>query len=262
MPITTLDGPIFSPILLLSPLTKIMAQISSASQLPESLEAPRSHRPRLAGPPTSVATTLNGSETTSISVPPQSDLEPGQPGHDAVVDEIPNNSPQEDSWWNTDDPWSRDTVLTLGVWRNDLETDELLIMCADGGGVRGYSSLLILKAIMARVEAHEQRLDSNVECSAHPFQHRKCERIPPAPTRASTLRPNERNAAVAEANPKFLPAHYFNYIGGASTGGYDIPLPKKLPKSQCWDQQTYCYHARPPLNDSGGMLSSIRTTGT
>ncbi len=97
-----------------------------------------------------------------------------------------------------------------------------------------YSSLLILKEIMSRIQAHERRLDPTVACSAHPLRHRMLERIRFASSRASPYRPNERdNPTAAEANSRFLPADYFDYIGDTSTGEYDIPLPKQLPKGAC-----------------------------
>lgn len=111
---------------------------------------------------------------------------------------------------------------------------------------------------MNRIQHHERRLDSTVECSAHPLRHRMLERVRPAPTTASTSRSNRRNkATVTEVNSRFLPAHYFDYIGGTSTGGYDIPFPKKSWKEICWDRQIYRHHASSLINDRGGMLSSV-----
>lgn len=95
-------------------------------------------------------------------------------------------------------------------------------MSADGGGVKGYSSLLILKELMSRIQVHERELDPThpAESSAHPRPHRPREFTRSASTRASTLEPNEGNdSTVSEADSRFLPHHYFDYIGGTSTGG-------------------------------------------
>ena len=78
-------------------------------------------------------------------------------------------------------PWARKTILTL-----------------DGGGVRGISSLLILKELMKRVGNKEQELDKNARSSSY------------SPLSRSTFR-----AADAE----HLPCHYFDCIAGTSTGG-------------------------------------------
>lgn len=108
--------------------TVMMAQAASASQSPECQEAPQNHGITWASHPTRGATTLTESEPISTSVPPQ-DPEIGQTDDHASIDAISNGSPsaqhdsaQDDSWWSTEDPWSRKIVLTLGVWRIDSET--------------------------------------------------------------------------------------------------------------------------------------------
>lgn len=54
----------------------------------------------------------------------------------------------------------------------------------DGGGIKGYSSLLILEELMKRISFWEDKL-------------------------------NRKNISVE----KLLPCHYFDYIWGTSTGG-------------------------------------------
>lgn len=79
---------------------------------------------------------------------------------------------------------------------------------SDGGGVRGYASLLILKAIMTRIQAIERSGNGRVECSgSYPW---------------STPKNAEANghASRTECLDNFLPCHYFDYIAGTSTGGY------------------------------------------
>jgi hypothetical protein len=78
----------------------------------------------------------------------------------------------------------------------------------DGGGVRGYASLLVLKRIMTRIREIERDHDDY-----------------PAPS--STFYPwmGERGQPAAEDNPEservdeYLPCHYFDYVARTSTGG-------------------------------------------
>lgn len=90
-----------------------------------------------------------------------------------------------------DDPWDRKTLLSL-----------------DGGGVRGYSSLLILQRLMKEIGKLEMESDSGAISSAYsPL----VDCLPDVSLAAS---PNETRPAL-----EYLPCHYFDYVGGASTGG-------------------------------------------
>ena len=88
--------------------------------------------------------------------------------------------------------------------------------------MKGYSSLLVLQAVMDRIQFHEGELYPNhpADRSAHPLQHRAREPIQSTSARARTSRSYEViNSTVTKADSRFLPAHYFDYIGGTSTGG-------------------------------------------
>ncbi|KAI1303287.1 acyl transferase/acyl hydrolase/lysophospholipase [Xylaria venustula] len=74
----------------------------------------------------------------------------------------------------------------------------------DGGGVRGYWSLLVLQHLMLLIQTFEREEDGKTRSSFHP-----CEK----PINVSQL-PNLNNLD----NTPFLPCHYFDYIGGTSTG--------------------------------------------
>lgn len=90
-----------------------------------------------------------------------------------------------------EDPWDKKTILSL-----------------DGGGTRGYSALLILQSIMKEVEILEKDCDSGAISSAYsPLVD--CLSDGALATSSSGTRPA----------PEYLPCHYFDYVGGASTGG-------------------------------------------
>jgi len=74
--------------------------------------------------------------------------------------------------------------------------------CADGGGIRGYSSLLILKALMQMIKRLESRPQNGVELL------NGGEAQPP-------------NFDLEDRSTLLFPCHYFDYIFGTSTGGYE-----------------------------------------
>jgi hypothetical protein len=82
----------------------------------------------------------------------------------------------------------------LSKWRSNLSA------LVDGGGVRGYSTLLILQELMKICGSLEQRDDPLATSSYHP--------IPFVLSQGSTIIPNDRQRSA-----KYLPAHYFDYIG-------------------------------------------------
>jgi hypothetical protein len=77
----------------------------------------------------------------------------------------------------------------------------------DGGGVRGYSSLLILKELMNIVGELERAADPTVTSSHHPHPYS-------LPT-GSHGPPNDSRSLSF----RYLPCHYFDYCAGTSTGG-------------------------------------------
>lgn len=101
----------------------------------------------------------------------------------------------------------------------------------DGGGIRGYGSLLILHDLMNKIGDYEKSLGAT-ESSFAPCDYR--------PTTKSS---SETNTGSAESSPSsqldvpdadavvatsshelsnhslFLPCHYFDYAAGTSTGG-------------------------------------------
>ena len=86
------------------------------------------------------------------------------------------------------DPWATKSVLSI-----------------DGGGIRGYSSLVILQALMETVGAIERARNPMATSSVH----------------SSALGPLDDAicAAPASATWGYWPCHYFDYVAGVGTGG-------------------------------------------
>lgn len=85
-----------------------------------------------------------------------------------------------------EDAWSKKTILSL-----------------DGGGVRGLSSLLILRELMEAIGEIERRASPNANSSAY------------SPLVDCLGRARSGANSVLE----YFPCHYFDYICGVSTGG-------------------------------------------
>lgn len=94
-------------------------------------------------------------------------------------------------------------------------------MKIDGGGIRGYGSLLILRALMDKIGEEEKGLDPNVKSSFAPYDYK------PIPKKTCGALDNSEvdDDVVATAtqglpnSSLFLPCHYFTYAAGTSTGG-------------------------------------------
>lgn len=104
---------------------------------------------------------------------------------------------------------------------NSLEFDETSvwdqksILSLDGGGIRGYSSLLILRALMKAIGEIERQWPSDpAESSFHPLE-------PPSVDSDALHRYPRINTKHTERNETspWLPCHYFDYMAGTSTGG-------------------------------------------
>ena len=91
---------------------------------------------------------------------------------------------------------SHDLTIKTTPWA------KALILTLDGGGIRGYSSLIILRALMKEIVAIEQSLEPHAVSSAH------TDRIDADLLPEDVLRRGQ-----------YLPCHYFDYIAGTSVGG-------------------------------------------
>lgn len=107
---------------------------------------------------------------------------------------------------------------------NNSTIDKDADLVTDGGGIRGYGSLLILRALMNKVAIEERRIDPAIKSSFSPCMYK--------PTKTGFKTRYTENAesfeatVVTETNPcglsddsLFLPCHYFDYGAGTSTGG-------------------------------------------
>lgn len=99
--------------------------------------------------------------------------------------------------------------------------DTKAILSLDGGGIRGYSALLIIKAIMQEIERRERtspagphEADGPAVSSYHPLSSTQ---VMATDTRSLDGHNDLDNGS--DGSSKWLPCHYFDYIAGTSTGG-------------------------------------------
>ncbi|CCT67855.1 uncharacterized protein FFUJ_14606 [Fusarium fujikuroi IMI 58289] len=146
---------------------------------------------------------------------------------------IPIRGPEHISY--EEGPWAHKTILSF-----------------DGGGIRGYSSLLVLKRIMIRIQELERGHEEYRAPSSDFYRWKGA--------------PEEN---IVEDNPdpdrvdKYLPCHYFDYVAGTSTGGLSSIMLGRLRmsvdqaldtyksfgndifgKPRLFHERSYCYYPR------------------
>ncbi len=138
--------------------------------------------------------------------------------------------------------WTKQAVLSLG--KGCRRSNYVSLTSVEGGGIRGYGSLLILRELMNRIGDEEKRL-GHTESSFAPYDYKPTSENPtigddesmsarsltpfkpfnPANLSGSTDRSTSglhrpQHTVDPDHSRFFLPCHYFTYAAGTSTGGY------------------------------------------
>lgn len=133
--------------------------------------------------------------------------------------------------------WNSRSLLSLGISQPLLSRSVLvlveLIRSTDGGGIRGYWSLLMLEELMNKIEVEERKYRQNGDSEEDDFDGlhsffpepwpKNVSHRPYEPDEEDELRRASSNDTTAECRAlkpsrRFLPCHYFDYIFGSSTG--------------------------------------------
>jgi hypothetical protein len=128
-----------------------------------------------------------------------------------------------------DPPFDDQCILSFGIYESLAGyVFTSLLTSPDGGGIRGYSSLIITRRLMRKIEKIETG-DRQTTSSYSPEIYTPCvNNVLPRPTgRASSGSDGskqEQGPAACGECCRFLPCHYFDYIGGTSTGGYETSV--------------------------------------
>lgn len=114
---------------------------------------------------------------------------------------------------------------------------------ADGGGVRGYSTLLILRELMSIVGRLEVDNLPPADCSLHPRDY---------------VLPKGSHPHLGSDSFRYLPCHYFDYMAGTSTGGYASCECHGRHVHAVWLLQINCHHAQPLAHDGRRLSDRVR----
>ena len=100
----------------------------------------------------------------------------------------------------------------------------LLTVLQDGGGIRGYWSLRVLKRLMEAIGEEEQRLADEWNeglPSDSPLRQTHVDSFCPqdCPPNLTHVANDDGTHEPLQDDQKFLPVHYFDMICGSSTGG-------------------------------------------
>jgi len=121
-----------------------------------------------------------------------------------------NPSRQSTGWTNASvsfeatAPWDRKSILSL-----------------DGGGIRGYSALLILQELMRHIQTLERNYRDELTGVVDPALSSYHPLLPDSKTVIDARDSNDETNIINQPTDSshWLPCHYFDYIAGTSTGG-------------------------------------------
>lgn len=123
-------------------------------------------------------------------MPPGPNEQPSYVSREEVLPDEQRNASIGRSSFDDGEPWARKTILSL-----------------DGGGVRGYSSLLILQQLMETITNLERSTNPKATSSAYSplMDCLQDTHLPPI-------------LDDTKWTSRYLPCHYFDYVSGTSTG--------------------------------------------
>jgi hypothetical protein len=162
-------------------------------------------------------------------------------------------------------------LLALGTTLLNVTRMKRKLIVSEGGGTRGYASLSMLQFLMDRIKEIEtserphaklvERMIDDPDIVANWTPHLSSfgpvlEQLPAAPSllrkttqashksmrRKKTGEAEEeeddtlRFAKIKEKKGVFLPCHYFDYVGGTSTGGFVYFLRALLRNPSMWQR--------------------------
>ncbi|MCJ1345701.1 hypothetical protein MMC31_003910 [Peltigera leucophlebia] len=168
---------------------------------------------------------------TSTSISPSSAFTMVQSNPETTEASTVFNESTTDSAKITANPWIPKYLLTLGKTANipHVKAQFTHRHFPDGGGVRAYSTLLIIRELMEVIAQIEQQDMIPANSSATPFSlsFEQEEAANHDSTRMAGLSPitspitsvSKKTPDTGDISSRFLPCHYFDYIGGTSTGG-------------------------------------------
>lgn len=143
-----------------------------------------------------IATTLDSPQGTLIASEPETPNEEPQPAtveHNAQPQHAP--VPLQEPIV-VPESWLQKSLLSFGWGFNSTTGVSLTNIISDGGGIRGYASLLMLRALMihiGRIELYNQ---------AHTSSYQPCER--PAFSNQRRVTDLDEGSLI-----EYLPCHYF-----------------------------------------------------
>lgn len=141
-----------------------------------------------------------------------------QASYDAHMQEAQENSPQ----LQTEETNSGSNIFNGSELTQSNAWDKYNLLSLDGGGIRGYWSLLVLEKLFECIASEEQKLDG-VHMEHHSFAPAHWPEdvshlITPEQRRSFTNAVGNQKFLAIDSAFRYLPCHYFDLMCGSSTG--------------------------------------------